>query len=46
MWLTGPLPLKPNDEWQTSGRYMMAGAFARVTKEKIDPPLNFTKTAA
>jgi len=35
-----------NDEWQTSSRYMMVEAFARIDTEEIDPILSITTKAA
>jgi hypothetical protein len=33
-------------KWQTSSRYMMVEAFARIDKEEIDPILSITTKAA
>ncbi len=37
MHLIGAVLFEQNDEWQTSSRYMMVEAFARIDKEVIDP---------
>jgi len=44
--LVGALLLEQNDEWQTSSRYMMVEAFARIDTEEIDPILSITTKAA
>jgi hypothetical protein len=42
----GSMLFEQNDEWQTSSRYMMVEAFARIDKEEIDPILSITTKAA
>jgi len=42
----GAVPFDKVDEWQTSGRYMMVEAFARIDTEEIDPSLSITTKAA
>jgi len=46
MRLIGAVLFEQNDEWQTSSRYMMVEAFARIDKEEIDPILSITTKAA
>jgi len=46
MRLIGAVPFEQNDEWQTSGRYMMIEAVARIDTEEIDPSLSITTKAA
>ena len=38
--------LEQNDEWQTSSRYMMVEAFARIDTGEIDPSLSINTKAA
>jgi len=42
----GAVPFEQVDEWQTSGRYMMVEAFARIDTEEIDPSLSIATKAA
>ena len=44
--LIGAVLFEQNDEWQTSSRYMMVEAFARIDTEEIDPILSITTKAA
>jgi putative transposase len=44
--MIGAVLFEQNDEWQTSGRYMMVVAFAQIDKEEIDPILSITTKAA
>ena len=46
MRLIGAVLFEQNDEWQTSSRYMMVEAFARIDTEEIDPILSITTKAA
>jgi len=43
--VTGTALFEQNGEWQTSRRYMMVEAFARIYKEKIDPILGISTKA-
>jgi putative transposase len=46
MRLIGAVLFEQNDAWQTSSRYMMVEAFARIDTEEIDPILSITTKAA
>jgi hypothetical protein len=46
MRLIGAVLFEQNDEWQTSSRYMMVEAFARIDTEEIDPILSMTTKSA
>jgi putative transposase len=46
MRLIGAVLFEQNDEWQTSSRYMMVKAFARIDTEEIGPILSITTKAA
>jgi transposase len=43
MRLIGAVLFEQNYEWQTSNRYMMVEAFARIDKEEIDPILSICR---
>nr|WP_277749269.1 transposase [Sinirhodobacter populi] len=44
--LIGAVLFEQKDEWQTSSRYMMVEAFARIDTKEIDPILGITTKAA
>ena len=46
MRLIAAVPFEQNDEWQTSSRYMMVDAFARIDTEEIDSILSITTKVA
>jgi putative transposase len=46
MRLIGAVLFEQNDAWQTSSRYMIVEAFARIDTEEIDPSLSTTTKAA
>lgn len=46
MRLIAAVLFEKRDEWQTSSRYMMLAAFARIEKEETDPILGITTKAA
>lgn len=46
MRLIGAVLFEQSDVWQTSSRYMMVKAFARIDTEEIDPIPSITTKAA
>lgn len=44
--LIGAVLFEQTDEWQTSSRYMMVEAFARIDTEEIDSILSITSKVA
>ena len=44
--LIGAVLFEQKDEWQTSSRYMLVEAFARIDTEEIDPRLSISTQAA